>query len=1030
MDMDIVSRLVLSLDGLLGQFSRRNRKDADDYYHGIHPVSEYALKLHGSTFVKFFELKGIGFTLSEAEKVKISAVIERDMAGYIYDPGFEMQFCEVSDKEISDALIARSMEPSIQELTACGLGHEILTTQYRQFVQRHGRAKSRYIAVFANEKSLKNRKGESTKGSSDDTKARDDALSVLGENANDQAFFLTEKELRIISRLNNISSELVRAMSGQGILLNPLRVGDAAAAQKRALYGHGECPLDWRPTFSKVHISKKGDSESKPGKVGVSQSDLVSQVMTRGGTDENMPTDVFQFGDRYFSTFTMVLPQVSEEVSYRKNYLDMTGRFGKDINFIISQRMSTAPLQSKEFRVERVYTAVSTLLQGTNNGKIRSAHLELDSRNENKQSATMFASYTIVVYHKDLETLKEHREQVSGVINAWNSAQFRSVERDKLKGLTDSLPGATVKTSQHQVLERFADVLYQSPVFSPGIPYESGYIHFFSEDGQPYPIEEHSPFNLNFNAFITGTSGGGKSTLLAILNLAFMAKPKEDPKLRGEMPLKMDIDFGKTSFGLTNTAKGLAVKEKKHLFLTHDFTTGLESSLNPHDLPLGLTKPTPGHKAALVRFLLILFGNVKKTADGFEPRRPELESMIMYLVDAVYEYRAGDGQRHFDENEFTHKGTLAFMDKCGIKYDRNHSYYYLADLVMQADKRRGPFYAAILRRYGYPRIPDYFSLMDERPELMSRFDKGEVAEGLSALDYFKRELGNVINQFPCFSNVTRISVDHARMISFDIRTVVGESPYLKAVFMSALLITYLVKRESRNTTENLFEMADPIYRPYLERLDAINQNLPGALNIEEAHIVMQLFNDVIKGNLRQNRKDKWGLRTVTQNLSDPDDDYFSLCSTVYITSNQANENLSNRFSMMNASSLERRQMSTEIRNRHIFMYILANPDNQYGINRVGVLLNNRVSPGILWASANDKTDVAFKDALSKRIGEEEALQRLVNYFHSGSVRKLFKDPVFAERAKISGFDSVHDWLMSELDKHERPSGTLKALLEA
>ena len=1031
MDMDIISRLVLSLDGLFTQFSRKNRRDADDYYHGVHPVSDNVLKLHGSTFVRFYELKGIGFSLSEDEKMAISERIERDMAGYLYDSGFQIQFTELSDKDVSDALVEKSMRPSIDELEACGLGHEVLTTQYVNFVKKRSRAKTRYVAVFASPESLKKRKGGSGDESAEGDKDKDLALDVLGDNADEQAFFITEKEKRIISRLNSFSSELSNAMKNAGVLLNPVAIPEAASEQKRSMY-EMECPLHWRPTLGRLHISKSGAGEKKAGKVGVTQSSLVGQIVTRGGTDENLPTDIFLFGDRYFTTFTMVLPQESIDGNYRKNYLDMTSRFPKDVNFLASQRMTTAPFETKEFIVESVYTAMSTIFVGTNNLKIRQAHQELKSQNENKDTASVFLAFSIVVYNKDLNALKEQREQVAGIVNAWNSAQFRSVERDKLKGFMESVPGATVTTSQHQVFERFANVLYQSPVFSSGIPYESGYIHFFTEDGQPYPIEEHSSFNINFNVFIGGTSGGGKSTLLSVLNLAFMAKPKVNPKLSGEIPLKMDIDFGKTSFGLNNTCKNLVPENKKHLFLTHDFTTGIESSMNPHDLTLGLTRPTPKHKSALVRFLLIIFGNVKQNDSGqFKPRLPELESMMLYLVDAVYEYRANDNQRAFDIDEFSqhHKRTIAYMDKLNIKYDKYHSYYYLADLVMAADPKQGPYHAAILRRYGYPRMTDYFSLIDERPELASRFDKGIIAEGLTPLEFFKRELGNVINQFPCFSNVTRVSIDLARMISFDMRTVVGDSEYLKAVFMSAFFIAFFVKRESTNRTPDLLRMADPIYHKYLKRMDLINTNLPGCLNIEEAHIVMQLFNDVIKDNLRQNRKDKWGLRTVTQNITDPDDDYFSLCSTVYITSNQAGEHLQNRLTMMNASEKERYQMQQEIRNRRIFVYILANPDNPYGISRVGVLLNNTVSPGILWASANDQDDTGFKRELEAAIGPVEALKRLCEFFPTGSVRSKFDKPLFEEQARLMGYSTVYEWLMADITENTSPSPRLKALLE-
>ena len=255
--------------------------------------------------------------------------------------------------------------------------------------------------MFASPESLKKRKGGSGDESAEGDKDKDLALDVLGDNADEQAFFITEKEKRIISRLNSFSSELSNAMKNAGVLLNPVAIPEAASEQKRSMYGM-ECPLHWRPTLGRLHISKSGDGEKKAGKVGVTQSSLVGQIVTRGGTDENLPTDIFLFGDRYFTTFTMVLPQESIDGNYRKNYLDMTSRFPKDVNFLASQRMTTAPFETKEFIVESVYTAMSTIFVGTNNLKIRQAHQELKSQNENKDTASVFLAFSIVVYNKDL----------------------------------------------------------------------------------------------------------------------------------------------------------------------------------------------------------------------------------------------------------------------------------------------------------------------------------------------------------------------------------------------------------------------------------------------------------------------------------------------------------------------------------------------------------------------------------------------------------------------------------------------------
>jgi intracellular multiplication protein IcmB len=471
------------------------------------------------------------------------------------------------------------------------------------------------------------------------------------------------------------------------------------------------------------------------------------------------------------------------------------------------------------------------------------------------------------------------------------------------------------------VMENLADSLFQSPLFTAALPYNSGYMHFFTEDLQPFPYQPHSSLNMNYNKYLCGAPGSGKSTTLTMLNIALLAQPKSNPAMQGELPVIMDVDFGKTSFGYKTFLQNVAPADKKNLFLLHEMGTDVGSAINPHDLPLGRRTPTERQKILLARFILVLIGGVKKGENGsFAIQYASLEPMIKYMVDAVYAYRQEDAfPRMFRDGEFKYESTLKYLSSIGITPNEKYSYWSLADAAMSADPKRGILHAILLRRYAVPQLGDYAQLLINNQELGNRYKTGVIADGKNPLQFFLERMGDVLNEFPCFSRPTRVGVDLARMVSLDIKNVCGENDYRKAVFGSMGLMAYLMKRENIEESPDLMDGVDELYVPYLQRMDKINRVLPGSLNIEEAHVLFSLFNDQLISIQRHNRKGGWGLVTLSQNLTDPTDDFFSMCGSVIVASTQSGELVDKRLLSIQASHEEARIVRNDLTNRRLFL---------------------------------------------------------------------------------------------------------------
>ena len=1027
----------MSIDAIKNQLFSSAKRNAEDYYSVVSAVDDDVIKLNNGTMVSFFELRGFGYILNEREKSDICKKIERSLDGFFLKSGYSIQVVDYSDPEMTEVFARESMAPSINEMKAMGIDHSMLTTDYLKFITEKAVWRKQYLVVTSSSKVLASNKHKFRKRSKEDVKKgnMDSAVveNVIKEDANHQAVFLTEKDKAIIFYHKIFFNYVYDEFSRHGIILKKMDASDSIKTQRMSIYGKSSSP-DWKPDLGSFSVVKDGESSVKAGRVHVQTPDMSTQVLFMGGTGAGLPPEMFKFGNRLFTSLSMVMPQSNQD--NMKSYEEILSKIPKHIGYMISYKITSNPFGDKEYQTEQIFTGMSAAFPGTDNLLIRRARSELSSRHKNNSNTGVYMQASITFFADDEETLMTNRQSILGVLDGINGAVFRTVEQDKTQGLFESVPGATKNPELTNVLENLSDALFQTPIFTPGILYESGYFHFLTEYNQPYPFEEHSARNINYNVYITGTPGSGKSTLLTVLNLAQLSKPKTNPRLSGEIPLSVDIDFGKTSFGFKETIRDLVSDSKKNLFLLHEFTTDITSSINPHDLTLGRNEPNGRHKEILSRFLLILLSGVEKLQDGsFKISYPGLDSMVKYLVDSVYSYRKDENTPHFfDDGEFRVKRTLEYLDKIGIKPNKNHSYYHLADEVMRIDPAKGKNHAIILQRYAVPRLTDYSQLINDNPELCSRFEKGIIANNKSPKDFFLERMGDVMSEFPCFTRVTTINFDMARMISLDIKAVCGESDYRKAVFGSLCLMMYMVKRDNAEESKDFFDNTKPQYQKYLKKLDLINRILPGTLNIEEAHVLYKLFDGILIAMQRHNRKAGWGMRSLSQRLVDPSDEFFSTCSTVFLTSPESasesedGKKLASRLTTMETTQEERNAISNRLHNRIAYLYIKTKPGDEINVKRVASLIRVAVSPAILWVSNSEQVDRDFKNSVIEKLGKTVGYDKIGKFYFRGSVRGYYGNSKIKKLAQSRGEDSVFSLLLNEIVNNERPSSELSRLL--
>lgn len=1036
---DWLTRLLVSIDAIKLHWWGYNKRHIDDYYAVLSTVDDFTMKMHDGSMVTFFRLKGYGAILTDLEKLRCSKTLEDKLKTYFTKPGFQLQIVDNSDPELTRRKVNRSMKSSIEELNNIGLGDAIFTTDYMEHVIANSVWKEQYIVVKTSPESIRKEMYKSAETAEDTAVRRDKerfAESLMEKKFSEQGLFLSEEERQTYIKHETFRNDVKKAFKTVGGLISSMNVKSALIAQKEVLYGAGLSDT-WTPTLDSMDIVSKPQSEiTEAGRL--KEPDLAAQILSNGITEENLPPHVIRMGDRFYTTLSMIMGQPGTvgadgvESRAMKSYASLVANIPRNVPYLISMTIESEPFTSFAYKVDKVYVGMSSILPFTDNSKILQARKEIENRHREKIDISVYMTITVTIYAGTLESLSDYKNKINSALDGWGDAQFRAVEMDKVQGLLSAVPGATLRPKMTRVLESFSAALYQSALFMDGISYESGFLHYFTDLGMPFPLEEQSSKNKNYNAYTCGESGTGKSTLLSLTNLALLAKPKANPKLRGEVPLIFNVDFGKTSFGLTRLVQKRVSEKKRLQFLCHEMTTGIESSYNVHDLPIGRNRPTMRHKAAIIRFLRVLiFGIEFSKEKGFVIQHDDAKDMISFLVDEVYNFLDNSNNpRMFDPAEFQYKQTLNAIKEAGLPLSTNISYYSLADMLMKKDPSKNVGHAILLRRYAMPRLGDYSQLLAVKGEIAVRYDKSLLSNGATYKDFFVRRIGEITREYQCFSSVTRINVDLARMISIDIKNVCGEDTHRKAIFGSLCLLMYMTKKENSEESEDLFDDVTPEYLPFLKRMDEINRFLPGVLNIEEAHVLINLFEPVLNDVQRQNRKANWGLKTFSQRLSDPSDDFFSLCSAVFITSDQASTQFEPRFKEMGLSLAERNVVRTDLSKTltTFFAYIRTNAEDGE-FPRIAIRLQAAVTSGLIWATNSNQLDINFFDAATESLGFEDAIQRLQRFFPGGQVRKYYEMDHIKEEATQKGFSSVFEFFLDAMKRSDTPDSRFVRMIQ-
>lgn len=1019
MKSDFLLKLLFSIDVVRESFRKKRKNNIDDYYQIAAPVDNYTYKTFDGAFITMFKINGFRSLISDQGKMDVGKNLERKLQAYFKKSGYGLQVVDVSNPELTKRKLKEVMQPSLDELNAIGLSANFMHDGYIDFLAKNGVWKDQFLVVTTTpEVKLSGSASSVTKESVQD--------SVLKEHfsmaSTQQTSLLSEAEKELKGLHEVFVSDVKNSFRDKreaGFLVDTVKVEKVLYYYREALYGKRVAP-NWKPNFDGFVISDK-DGAVKEDEQSLLFPALSEQVITEGYSEEDtasksLPTNVGRIGDRFFSTLTVTFPQ--RRGKRLLSYESLSNGLPLDISYVVSQRAESEPFETMEYRVKRSYAMLSAVLPIAENKRIKKAQTQLEEMHKEGERISIWLSMTVTIFANDVETLLSHKTTFENHLEAWGGVKSRSVENNKLQGLMDGVAASNAKTSQGRILENLGSFLYQSPLFMQARPYNSGYLQFITDNRTYFSYEEQSSKNINYNAYFPGESGTGKSTLLSLLNFALIAKPKADKRFSGTIPIIVTADVGRTSFGGNDTLQMMLPDNKKHLILSHAMTSKVSSAYNIHDLVVGKYRPTDEQVQVIARFVAIMVCGID---NNNELNHPELLPMITRLVYELYTfYHPNNEPKMYDQARCPNNLKLQFK-KWGVEFNDSKSYFDLAEELMVKSKGKALSAVRFCQRYAVPVLEDYGMLFANNKGLADKYRAQMVTPGVSYYDYFNSRLEDAVVELPCFNHPTVVNFDNARIISIDLKSVVGDDKRKKALFTSMCFAVYQLKTVSIETDPSLFEDTSPAFDKYLRNMSDANYSIPSVFNVEEAHMFMKQFDSLLCDMERKNRKEGWGIRKFSQRITDPSDTLLSLCSTIFITSGESDSD----DSLASNPFKDRLNVNREVQNailkgtqESISKFVARVKTKDHVIAQP---LSNLMPPEMLWSTTSSTVDASFKKAVVAKIGLDKALEKMSQFVPSATISKIVESSDMRAFAEQSGYDDVQSMLVHFITTTDKPS---------
>ena len=513
---------------------------------------------------------------------------------------------------------------------------------------------------------------------------------------------------------------------------------------------------------------------------------------------------------------------------------------------------------------------------------------------------------------------------------------------------------------------------YQNESNKKGIPFINSSDENIMYLGNGYSTTE--------NKIIFSRPGGGKSSLLNILNYDNILKNSED----GVLPYACFIDIGPSNKGIIDLLKNTVKDSLKEQIQYYKIKMSKEFVVNPFETQLGHRFPTPLEEESLVNLLLLLIAE-------FSEDKP-IEGM-MGLVQAVIK----DMYRKLSDKENPKKydrGVVKIvdqiLDKLNAPIDYLTCWWDVVDLLF---KNGYEYEAKVAQRYAVPLLADVMMSAQEE-KIRNIYSKVIVPlTGENLIQYFNRSIVDSLNEFPVFAIPTTFDIGDNKIVCLDLDEVskpggFREKRITEVMYLYASIVAARQTKMFFNSV--IFSEANcpKLYESYYKN-KRNNLNKMHSITFDEFHRAGSSFSvmNQITNFTRNSRKYNFSIIVGTQSV----DDFEKIapyCSTVLVPTGEFyNANAANR--IIKAIDLKDEGVKYDLKSKKFkFGSFLVKEITNRG--EVEKIINLQLSSYLIWMLSSTFEDAWIKNKLIEKIGFFKAIKLLSQKFNNSAKPEVEK----------------------------------------
>lgn len=948
------------------------------------PYDEHTLITENGGLLSMFELAGVRNMPGDSETRKIVQTFYREIASAFRRGDHAIQIVFEHDPDSIDRDLELAYQPARATIARLGLDLDYVIDNDKAALSQFCSKERCYLVVSTHPSTL-------SKG-------------LLKRSLRERQLWMAKENIPFITSAQNpfnLIPELVhphrsfveslnREMNEVGMVLRLMNVHDLCREVRMAVDQEFTSP-DWGPSLVAGQALKGKETMKKSGggsrreRVPVKNTDpagndashawypqLGRQLIPRRFKVEahkDFPSsDPVRIGSKWYASQVMERGPVDDPQAFQTLF----DRVPADVPWRVSFEFKPGGLSA--MAMKRTFLAIFGWM-GEVNGRLKKAYAELDAIEKKGDPVVGFRVNALTWASTPRELAGRHMA-LSLAFQSWGKCDMTDDIGDPVDGVMAAAPALTDDNPAPSLAPPLSDVISMLPLVRPASPWASGSFLSRTPDGKPYPIQQGSDLQDNWNDLLWGPPGSAKSVTLNSMILAGCTSPGLT-----ELPMVTLIDVGPSGTGTIDLIKDALPEDKKHMAGYFRLRLDPEHTINPFSIPLGCEAPTPFVRDFQINFLTQLM-----TPAGKKEPYEMAAQMAGVMVDEVFKLLSSRGQPKLYEEHAEPRVDQALRE-IGSHPAEADSWWKVRDMLFAAGRIHE---AGLAQEWAVPILQDFMRVVKSNAvtDLFAESANNAVQAGNGQLlvDAFTTVISSAIREYKLLNGPTRFDLGDARMVVLDLQEVAGgDSPEGKRRTAIMFLLARHVGTRNFYAEEEVTKLCGEKYTAYHQRRNNIIKEIFKLLAYDELHLTggsdavrQQLIND-----MRLGRKSKIRVTLASQLVEDFDEEMLKLASSIYIlkASNEDDIELAKKKFRLSAAAADViwRHLNGPRPEGANFLGIFTTKDGRYA-----QLLTNTIGTIKRWALSTTGEDMGLRRRMYAELGVRRGLETLVRWFPRGT----------------------------------------------